>query len=75
MGGGLSHHHFQLRLHTQVHVLSVADRCFKPLPSEVFLFLIYTASNLYFKLFQFIVTITKLLLVCQCANWMEKMYI
>lgn len=51
MGGGLSHHHFQLRLHAPVHVLSVADRCFKLIPSEVFLF-IYTAFDLYFKLLQ-----------------------
>ena len=52
MGGGLSRHHFQLRQHARVHVLSVADRCFKPVPSEVFLFLIYTAFDLYFKLLQ-----------------------
>ena len=51
MGGGVSHH-LQLRLCARVHMFSGADRCFKPIPSEVFLLLIYTAFDLYFKLLQ-----------------------
>lgn len=42
---------FSTKTACSVHVLSVADTCFKLIPSEVFLF-IYTAFDLYFKLLQ-----------------------